>query len=289
MIFRTQLKQDYDNRVAVDKSHVLCYSKKKLDEAHPDGSYTIVGEARSVKAAQAAAKKAKKPPRRPPVEPIGELPIGSGRSLGVHPVGTAGGLWFKKAGYVAVGAGQYVCILTSRVPFLASILGSLLTFGVALTLILTLGGPRIIHPDNPMPDEDDKSLPLEGDTSDKVVSEHGGGSVKVEYTTKAHVHLDEKKIDIYYRNPNASNHDVTVDLYVLQGDRRIKIGSSGRIVSGKGLLELKLDDSAARLTPTNDEVSYAGEYILTFYDPESGVSSYLTTTVRDIVITVSED
>ncbi len=280
MIFRSVLKQDYDHRVSVEKQNVLCYSKKKMKALHPSGDFRIVGEAHSVKAAKKSTEGKN--------APIGEYALGEGKSLGVFAEGSKSRLFYKKAGYVSVGDGAYLIILTSRAPFLFSLLGTLAAFAVILGILLSMGeegplSPPVISPVNPLPPEDENSAPIEGDDSDeKLESEEGGGAVSLIYTTDATLNLSTTKIKMYFLNPRRSNHDIVFHLTLLNGEERIRIASSGRIVPGKGLLIMEFDTRSAQLS----EGVYEGLYEVYFYNSETGERAAIATDVAGINITV---
>lgn len=280
MIFKSVLKQDYDYRVSVEKRNVLCYSKKKIKSLHPSGDFRIVGEAHSIKAAKKAAEGKK--------APIGEYALDESKSLGVFAEGSKSRLFYKRAGYVSVGDGAYLVILTSRTPFLISLLGMLTTFAVILGILLSGGeggifGPPVVPPVSPLPPEDENSAPIEGDDSDeKLESEEGGGAVSLIYTTEATLNLSTKKIRMYLLNPRRSNHDIVFHLTLVNGDERIRIASSGRIVPGKGLLIMEFDTRSAQLS----EGVYEGLYEVYFYNQETGERAAVSTDIAGIKITV---
>lgn len=280
MIFKSVLKQDYDHRISVEKRNVLCYSKKKMKALHPDGDFHIVGEAHSVKAAKKSTEGKN--------APIGEYALGEGKYLGVFAEGSKSRLFYKKAGYVSVGDGAYLIILTSRAPFLLSLLGTLAAFAVILGILLSMSeegpfAPPVISPVSPLPPEDENSAPIEGDDGDeKLESEEGGGAVSLIYTTDAKLNLSTKKIGVYFLNPRRSNHDIVFHLMLLNGDERICIASSGRIVPGKGLLIMDFKTASAQLSPG----IYNGLYEVYFYNPDTGERAAIASNVAGITITV---
>ena len=280
MIFKSILKQDYDHRVSVEKQNVLCYSKKKMKALHPNGDFRVVGEAHSIRAAKKVAEGKK--------APIGEYALNESKSLGVFAEGSKSRLFYKKAGYVSVGDGAYLVILTSRVPFLASLLGTLAVFAVILGILLSGGEggiftPPVVPPINPLPPEDENSAPIEGDDNEeKLESEAGGGAVSLIYTTDATLNLSTTKIKMYFLNPRRSNHDIVFHLTLLNGEERIRIASSGRIVPGKGLLIMEFDTRSAQLS----EGVYEGLYEVYFYNSETGERAAVSSDVAGIKITV---
>lgn len=285
MIFESVLKQDYDSRVSIAQKNLLCYSKKKLKALHPDGDFRVVGEACSTRAAKKAAENASKPPKNPP---IGEYTLDEGTQLSVFTEGTKNGFFYKRAGFVCVGESEYLAILTSRTPFLLSLLGVLIAFGVALGVILSLSGeggifgPPVITPNHPLPPEDVNSRPIEGDGDEKLETEEGGGAVSMIYTAQAKLHLSTKKINVYFLNPYRSSHDVVFHLSLVSGDERIRIASSGRLVPGKGLLIMEYDVRSATLS----EGVYEGVYEVYFYDHETGERAVIASEIKDITVSV---
>ena len=281
--YQNHIQPDYDNRVRLESKHHLCYSKKKLKQLHPDGNYRIVGETRSLK-------RDKKNPS------AGPRPTKKGAALramlqgltgtGIVDVGTSSRLFFKKAGYLCVGEGEYVCLLTSRVPFLSVLFSAVLLAGLSTGMILVLNGPLAVPPNYPLPPVDENSRPLEGDDSDKIVTD--GGAASLIYTLDAEVNLSKGTIDIYFLNPNASTRDITLRLILLVGDEEYTIGASGRILPGRGLLTLSLNSEEVELSPTDDTMAYAGRYELAYYHPVTGERSLVETKIENVIIRVTE-
>ena len=297
--FEHILKTDYDKRIKLGNNYVFCYSKKKLKELYPDESgYSLCGEAwRGTGQSQdkyeekqrkklEKLKKSGKADLEKTTLKVGDLHM-SGSVLGVYPKGTNEFFLSKADGYVCVGENSFVALHSSRIPFLAAV-GGLTTAIIATVIIIAMllgnATPPDVKPDNPLPVLDPNIVPVEDDTSEKVVSEDGGGSVKMVYTKEAAISLKSENATIYYQNPNASNHDVVVEIYVISGEESYFLGKSGRVPAGSGIYEISVADREAELKAG----IYEGYYSVSFYNPTTGEKSILGSKISGVTITVTE-
>ena len=90
------------------------------------------------------------------------------------------------------------------------------------------------------------------------------------------------KIDIYFKNPNASTHDVSIILYVISGDQEIPIAQSGLIKAGSALNVLEFAEGSAQLR----EGVYSGKYLLSCFDPLTGERALVQPEIAGVTITV---
>ena len=273
------LRNDYDKKAKVGDNDRFCYSQKQLDNLYPDGKYTIVGETlRNPK--KKSDKDSKK--KKPDPEAIGKLALNPSE-IDVYDNGTFKGIAYKKVGYFAVEKDKYVCLFENRMPFLFLLIGMIAALIAILLLIYFLLINPILHPQsNPLPPEDPNTLIPDQDDTEKVESENGGGSLSMIYTLEAKMSLSTGDIGIYFINPNASNHDVVVELVVISGENEYLIAKSGRIPAGKGITKLTFESKEITL----QEGKYSAVYRLACYDPKTGDRALVMPEITDVVLTV---
>lgn len=269
--YRNIIMQDYDEKYKISKERqILCYSKKKLEKKYPDGNaYTIIGEAK---------KKNKK-------EQIAELIFDDDEPLIVSELNKNSKLLYRKAGYVCVGNDAYIALLKSRFLFFILLFGSLCGIGIAGYLLwnMLISPVPTIAPEYPLPEDDPYDQPLEDDESEKVESEAGGGSVTMAYTLEAGLSLSDKTASVYFMNPNASNHSVSLDLYIVSGEQEVMIAQSGLVSPGYGLTQMDLIEDAVNLS----EGVYEGYYKVHYYNSETGEMALVESTITDLTVTVT--
>ena len=218
---------------------------------------------------------------------VGDLTIGQNK-LSVYPKGFNNKFFEKTDGYASLSDGNFVAIHASRVPFLI-MLGSIIAATVAvlaiiLVLLLNPAPPEIVDPENPLPSIDPSISPMLDDTSTKVVSEKGGGSVRVKFMGPVHVHLSKKEAAITYSNPNASNHDVVLELYIKDNDNNeYFLGRSGLIPAGNTLNNISIEEKQVDIK----EGDYKGRIYIHSYDPLTGEKAVVVTDINDIDIVVN--
>lgn len=262
------MMDDYDQKVKIEKENILCYSKKQLDRLYPDGGYHIIGETK---------KKNKK-------KIISQLKVRK-LMLDICNPDQHSGLLYRRAGYVRVNGDDFIALLVPRWPFLLILL-FLLGIG-SLLLSLLLNGPIYdeispVDPDHPLPPMDELAQPIEDDPTQKAEVPQGGGSLSMIYTLDAQLTLSTGQISVYFKNPNASSHDVALELIVISGGEEYVIAQSGLVKAGFALEKLeKLADSA-----TLTEGIYTGLYRLHCYDPVSGERALVSPEISDVKITV---
>lgn len=268
MNYATMQTTDHDQKLKFEKQDIFCYSKKQLDKLYPGGGWRAVGEVKHNNKKEA----------------IGQLRLGND-SHKVAKIGDHNKLLYRRAGYVRVGDDNYIALLKSRVPFLIILLALLV--GIALAGVLLFGGgdgPIVINPDHPLPDPDANSTPIEGDDSQKPDVEEGGGSVSMIYTLKADLSLSDGVVDIYFKNPNASSHDVAVQLYIVSGEQEYLVAESGLVKAGYALSTLTLSEDAPQLS----EGVYTALYRLQCYDPISGEAALVAPEITGVELTVTQ-
>ena len=103
------------------------------------------------------------------------------------------------------------------------------------------------------------------------------------YSLDAKLDLNTGKIDIYFKNPKASTHDVSIILYVVSGDTKVPIAQSGRVSAGYSLTSLQMAEGSATLT---DGV-YNAYYMLSLFDPETGERALVQPEITGVQLVVT--
>lgn len=259
--------EDYDQKVKLEGEQILCYSKKLLDKLYPDGGYRIIGESKN--------KNKKKIIAQLRVRKI---------MLEICNPDQHSGLLYRRAGYVRVSGDEFIALLAPRWPFLLILLFMVGIFGIMLSLLLRgPAEPAPVNPDHPLPPDDVLSTPIEDDTSQKAEVPQGGGSLSMIYTLEAQMSLSTGEISIYFKNPNASSHNVAVELIVISGGEEYVIAQSGLVKAGFALEKLEKLENSAQLS----EGIYNGLYRLHCYDPVSGERALVSPEISGVKITVN--
>ena len=296
--FAHTLKQDYDKRVKIGDNYAFCYSKKKMAELYPEKDFSVSGEARrgtqesrdkfDAKQDKKLARLKEKGLVAEDVKTlkIGEFSIGN-EKLSVYPKGFNNKFFEKTDGYACLSDGNFIAIHASRIPFLimlsSIIAATLAVLAVVLILLLNPAPPEIVEPENPLPAVDPFVTPMEDDTSSKVVSESGGGSIRIKFAGPVHIYLSENRAAITYSNPNASNHDVAVELYLKDGDNNeYFLGRSGLVPAGNTLNQISVADRKVEIK----EGDYTGRIYVHSYDPVTGEKAVVVTDINNVKIVV---
>ncbi len=254
-------KQDYDSSLKFKDKVLPCYSKKEFERLYSNKPYRIIGELSKAENGKDAVL-------------IGEDKISIARR------GTKSRLLFKEAGYINVGDDDYVAIVKLRSSVIAGLLVLILLVVLLLLMLHGVESKKV----EPKVNIDPNAALIEGDDSERVESEEGGGSVTMTYSLEASMSLSSNEIEIYFLNPNSSNHDAQVSMYVLDGDREIKIAESGRITPGHGLNKLTFNSDSATLSVGK----YDCKYVVTLYDSDGGDKALISPEITDVVLDVLE-
>ena len=166
----------------------------------------------------------------------------------------------------------------------------LLALALLLALILFLlsllmggeKGPTYIDPDHPLPPVDTNAHPIEDDDTEKSNVAQGGGSVSMIYTLEAQVTLSTGDVVIYFKNPNASSHNVAVEVILISDGVEYPIAQSGLVEPGFELFELKKLEGSVELA----EGVYTGLYRLQCYDPATGERALVSPEITGVNFTV---
>lgn len=264
-IYRVLPTTDHDRKLKLNRQDVFCYSKKQLEKLYPEKDWRTVGEVCAGNRKEATAR----------------LKTDSAE-FSVSDCGSHSALLWRKAGYARVERDGYVVLLKSRVPFLLILLGLLAALAVLLLLLLRPQEPVVVEPDHPLPPRDPYVQPIEDDNSQRAEVPEGGGSVSMIYTLEASIDLSTGEVNIYFKNPNASSHDVVVELYIVSEGEEYPVAESGLLEPGYQLTRMELGADAPMLT----QGLYDGLFRLRCYDPTSGERALVAPEITGLEITV---
>lgn len=121
---------------------------------------------------------------------------------------------------------------------------------------------------------------LWNDKRDKIDSEDGGGAINVTYNPTAMVDLSKEKVELYYANPRASNHNVAICIQI-----------DDMIIAESDIIEMGYYIDTLNLVETAKEKLKVGEYeatvIIKAYNSVNGEKS-MVDTKGQIVLSVVE-
>ena len=261
-------RSDYDQKVKIEKRAVFCYSGRQLRKNHPERDFVLSGEILS-----GGSKEQK------------DTILVQEMTLPVCPAGEHNRFLYQEVGYLKADDGTYIAILKSRIPFWIILL--LLLAAVSMTgwmIWKTVFDESIptVNPYHPLPEEDPYATENRGDEEPKIESEEGGGSVSMIYTLTAELSLDDGKIAMYFKNPNASNQDVMLELYLATDQGEILLAESGRLQAGYTLTQMDQIEGAAILK----EGQYPAFYKVRCYNSLTGERALVAPTIRDVTVNV---
>lgn len=266
MQIRYILKDDYDQKEKLKKEKIFCYSKKKLNDLYSEKDYKIVGEISG------------KTINKEDIKPDQRVLEYNGLYFLIEDYGTANKIIYARKRFISVDNDEYVVLLNNRIIFILLFGIISLFIGLLLLFILRFGSDLL----NPIPVVDPNLDKIEGDTSEKIDSEEGGGSVSIAYALEANLSLATNDIAMILGNPNESNHQFVAELYIENGDSDICIAKSGLISPGYQLSVMKFNNQAQLSSG-----SYQGYYYLKFYNPETGELALVDSKIENVVITVN--
>ena len=263
MEYQSVMRQDYDRKIRFSQQSFFCYSQKEFNRKDPRERDQLIGE---VTGRQARA---------------GEKRVRIGRQwYAVLERGSKSRLLYGRAGYLRTDSGGYVVVLKSRLVLYCLLLAAAVAVAVLIWLGMWL---RPLTPTlAPLPVDPNVGA-IEGDESEKKESEEGGGAVTLTYSLDAKLSLSTGQIRMYFLNPNASNQDIALTLYLVDGETSVKIAQSGRIQPGYGLTDMQFLEGSAALSQGN----YRGMYVVSFYDEQTGEKALVESTIQDVTVVVS--
>ena len=161
----------------------------------------------------------------------------------------------------------------------------LLVLSVAAVILLIRKpapkGPAVVlEPDYAQMQEDVGAETIPEDKTEKAEVAQGGGSVTISFMDNVRYDLSTGELTLYYQNPNASTHNVVVQVILINGEDEYLLAQSGILKPGYQVTNLTADKNAPQLSAGG----YEGKLKLLFYDPETGERAIVDT---DIPCTVS--
>ena len=125
-------------------------------------------------------------------------------------------------------------------------------------------------------------VPIPGDMT--TPNPDGEKSVTMNYSLDAELSQTNSVINLYFQNPNSSNHDVSLELVVIDGNGEIVIAESELIKPGFQLLSIPLDTNSAVL----GKGVYNAKYRVSFFDSVTGEKSQVSSEITDVTLTVTD-
>ena len=125
-------------------------------------------------------------------------------------------------------------------------------------------------------------VPVPGDMT--TPNPDGEKSVTMNYSLDAKLSQTNSVINLYFQNPNSSNHDVSLELVVIDGKSEIVIAESELIKPGFQLLSIPLDTNSAVL----GKGVYNAKYRVSFFDSVTGEKSQISSEITDVTLTVTD-
>ncbi|MCH5347835.1 MAG: hypothetical protein J1E40_00800 [Oscillospiraceae bacterium] len=257
--------------IGKNKQKVRCYTPDQMKKMYPNDDFNLAGETRY----------------KNKEDMIASLAVGDENFVVSNP-GSNKKLIYKTSGYVTVADDTYVAILTNRFLFLIILFlilaGVIAAVAIAINLLLTpVEEPP---PVNPAPEPEPMATPIEDDDTakDRKEASRGSGSIRLQYTLEATLHLSEGSIDMSYKNPGMSNQNAVLSLYIVSGDTEVLIAESGAIEPGYELTHMGFIENSAVLSPGK----YKGRYSVFYYDPDTGERAMISPSMEDVVIEVVE-
>ena len=139
--------------------------------------------------------------------------------------------------------------------------------------------PSMLAPDY-APQELEQNAEDMGDSdADKLDAPEGGGAVNLMFQDKVTIDLGDNIASLYYGNPSQSTQDVLVQIVV----QDTLIAESGRLVPGKQIKKLELEDEATDMLLPG---GYKGKLVLSYYNPETSEKAAVNTEIP-VSITVT--
>ena len=137
------------------------------------------------------------------------------------------------------------------------------------------GPSKVLEPDYPQMTEDPNADTIPDDDSEKPVVSNGGGSVTISFMDNVTYSLSTGELSLYYQNPNASTHNVVVQVILENGEDEYLLAQSGILTPGHQVTALQADAGAPQLSVGG----YNGKLKLLFYDPETGERAIVDTDI----------
>lgn len=145
-------------------------------------------------------------------------------------------------------------------------------------LFLRDSGPALA-PDYAPQEQEQHAETIPGDTSEKLNSPEGGGSVSLTYSRDVTIDLESKSATLLFANPGKSNQDIVLQIVI----QDTVVVQSGLLKPGNQVTTLELRNDAAKKLSGG---IYEGNFNVLYYDPITGEKAILNTEIP-ITITVN--
>lgn len=139
---------------------------------------------------------------------------------------------------------------------------------------------QVLMPDYAPVAPEANASPIPGDADAGNRAESGSGSVSLTYSDRVSIDLDRERAELMFANPGKSDQDMVLQLIIQDA----VILQSGRLTPGNQMTELELAEGAAQMLLPG---GYEGEFLIFFYDPDSGEKAIVNTRIP-VSVTVGE-
>ncbi|MCD8013401.1 MAG: hypothetical protein LUG99_09525 [Lachnospiraceae bacterium] len=156
---------------------------------------------------------------------------------------------------------------------------TLIAVGITIWAVFFRDTKTTLTPDYAPQETEEYAEPIGDDDDEKLEVSEGGGAVSLSYSTEVTIDLSEETASLYFANPSKSTQDMVLQL-VIQDTVVIQ---SGLLTPGNQVSTLSLLDGAADIL---EEGGYDGEFIVLYYDPDSGEKAVVNTEIP-VTITVT--
>lgn len=160
----------------------------------------------------------------------------------------------------------------NKLLILILLLITLSAVAVCIWAVFFRGPDIILAPDYAPPETEEYAQPIPDDSTDKMQSEEGGGSVNITYSNQVDISLTEEKAYLMFANPGRSNQNMVLHI-VIQDE---VIVQSGVIEPGFRINEIKLLDGAGQKLSVG---GYDGSFEVYYYNPDSNEKAVVNTVI----------
>ena len=164
---------------------------------------------------------------------------------------------------------------------IALIAGIVICLGVAVWALFFRGPKVVLAPDYSPETEEPNAEAIEGDVTEKLESEVGGGAIRIDYLDQVTVDLSDRVAYLQFANPGRYTQDMVLQIAV-NGE---VIVQSGTIKPGNQVRQLELLPNAHKML--SQGVYSDSKFVVLCYDQVSGEKAMLNTEAK-ITLTVQE-
>lgn len=154
---------------------------------------------------------------------------------------------------------------------------TLIAVGVTIWALFFRDTGPTLAPDYAPQQMEQHAEEIPGDSGEKMEKAEGGGSVSLTYSNKVTIDLSDKMAAVYFANPGKSTQDMLVQVVI----RDTVILQSGTLQPGH---QVKLLDLLEGAEKTLQPGGYEGEFVVHYYDQETGEKAMVNT---EIPVTVN--